>query len=846
VFAHSEFKSNNLTIVDKSLTFVEQIDLIRRQAILSLNNDRQNSLGQFFTPFSVAKMMSSMFETDRRTIRLLDAGAGAGVLTASFVAKACAQKNKPQEIAVTVFELDQNLIPYLEQTLARCRKECEKNGINFTSEIRNVDFITVAVNSCSNGLFDTEEKMSFDLAILNPPYGKINTNSEANRLLRSCGINAPNLYAAFLALSAEMLVPDGELVAITPRSFCNGNYFKPFRQYFTERMTFRRFHVFDSRKEIFDDDILQENIIFHAVKNKSEEFKNSEVIISTSHNGFESDENSIRIKGNELIKPNDKELFIHLGGDELDQEITERMRYFQTPLEDLGLIVSTGKIVDFRIKEFLQNGLDAASAPLIYPHNIQKGFVNYPVAHSKKHDAVQIKKETESFLIEKGVYVVVKRFSSKEEKRRVTAALITPDRVPNEKIALENHLNYFHAKGHGLNADLAKGLALYLNSSILDASFRQFSGHTQVNASDLRYLKYPTREELVELGKHFNGHLPSQEEIDLLINRILLKMSDTNFDIEAGKGKLDEALSVLQQLGFPAAQQNERSALSLLALLNLKPNNGWSAAESPMVGVTQMMKYFASVYGKEYMPNTRESVRKLTIHQFLDAGLIVINPDKPDRAINSGSTVYQIAPVALTLLRKFGTEEWDAELEKYLSEVGTLREKYAQARDMKRLPVTLPGGQAITLSPGGQNVLITEIIENFCAYFTPDGKVLYIGDADEKWAVFDEQKLGELGVTVDSHGKMPDVVVFYEAKNWLVLIEAVTSHGPVNPKRREELKKLFFGATVGLVYVTAFPDRKTMVRYLSEIAWETEVWVADAPTHLIHFNGERFLGPYES
>lgn len=180
-----------------------------------------------------------------------------------------------------------------------------------------------------------------------------------------------------------------------------------------------------------------------------------------------------------------------------------------------------------------------------------------------------------------------------------------------------------------------------------------------------------------------------------------------------------------------------------------------------------------------------------------------------------------------------------------MSEVGTLREKYAQARNMKRLPVTLPGGQAITLSAGGQNVLITEIIENFCAYFTPGGRILYIGDADEKWAVFDDQKLTELGVLVDSHGKMPDVVVFYEAKNWLVLIEAVTSHGPVNPKRREELKKLFSGATIGLVYVTAFPDRKTMVRYLSEIAWETEVWTADAPTHLIHFNGERFLGPYE-
>lgn len=174
-----------------------------------------------------------------------------------------------------------------------------------------------------------------------------------------------------------------------------------------------------------------------------------------------------------------------------------------------------------------------------------------------------------------------------------------------------------------------------------------------------------------------------------------------------------------------------------------------------------------------------------------------------------------------------------------------LRERYAQARRLTRLPVTLPDGQEISLSAGRQNALIAQVIENFYAYFTPSGNVQYIGDADQKWTVFDDKKFIELGVTGDAHGKMPDVVVFYEAKNWLVLIEAVTPHRPVSPKRRAELKNLFSTAIIGLVYVTAFPDRKTMVRYLSEIAWETEVWVADAPTHLIHFNGERFLGPYD-
>lgn len=322
--------------------------------------------------------------------------------------------------------------------------------------------------------------------------------------------------------------------------------------------------------------------------------------------------------------------------------------------------------------------------------------------------------------------------------------------------------------------------------------------------------------------------------------------SENEIDQAAAKARLDEAIAVLGELGFPAAQRNERSGLTLLALLDLKPEDEWAAASDPLVGVTRMMKRFADIYGKHYMPNTRESVRRQTLHQFLDAGLILLNPDNPQRPVNSGSTVYQIAPTALTLLRSFGTVEWDSNLESYHAAVGTLSEKYAQDRKMKRLPVTLPSGQAITLSPGGQNVLITEVIENFCPCFTPGGQVLYVGDADEKWAVFEEIKLTELGIIFDAHGKMPDVVVYYEAKEWLVLIEAVTSHGPVNPKRREELKTLFTGSKVGLIFVTAFPDRKTMMRYLAEIAWETEVWVADTPTHLIHFNGERFLGPYEN
>jgi hypothetical protein len=163
---------------------------------------------------------------------------------------------------------------------------------------------------------------------------------------------------------------------------------------------------------------------------------------------------------------------------------------------------------------------------------------------------------------------------------------------------------------------------------------------------------------------------------------------------------------------------------------------------------------------------------------------------------------------------------------------------------MQRIPVVLPSGETFKLSPGGQNVLIKEILDEFATRFTAGGEVLYVGDTDEKFAFFAEDRLHALGVAIDSHGKMPDVIIYHTAKNWLVLIEAVTSHGPIDPKRRKELAQLFGSARVGLVYVTTFLTRSAMREYLADISWETEVWVAEAPSHLIHFNGERFLGPY--
>jgi len=313
----------------------------------------------------------------------------------------------------------------------------------------------------------------------------------------------------------------------------------------------------------------------------------------------------------------------------------------------------------------------------------------------------------------------------------------------------------------------------------------------------------------------------------------------------AEENKIADALQILESLGMPRAQQNNRSALCLLALLDLKKGELWAAVKSPLVGITPMMDFSRDHYGKKYAPNSRETFRRQTIHQLVAAGIALYNPDNPARPVNSPKAVYQIEADTLKLLRSFGTAAWNKNLSKYLKPRQTLTARYAKEREMKKLPVKLATGETIRLSPGAHSQLIKAIIEEFASRFVPGGVLVYAGDTGEKWGYFDKELLTKLGVAVDGHGKMPDVVLYYPEREWLLLVESVTSHGPVDGKRHAELAGLFAKSKAGLVYVTAFPSRAIMARYLGKIAWETEVWCADAPSHLIHFNGSRFLGPYE-
>lgn len=793
---------------------------------------------QYFSSASLSKFMASMMNYNNDEIKILDAGAGIGSLFVACVDEIINQRLKPKKISITAYEIDKYLFTNLNNSIEQCKILCEKNGIKFSGELIKKDLILDVVSNLEN-----KNKKQFTHIIMNPPYQKINTFSNVYKVLDKANLPSLNLYTAFISLSQKILKPRGEMVFISPRSFCNGSYFESFRKSFFKSMSLKRIHVFDSRSSSFkDDNVLQENIIINAVKSK----KPIDDVLISSNSSPDDQENLIlkHTKMTNIIYPDEPQNIIHVVSDGMGTEISNKMRKLESTLDDLNIRISTGKVVDFRIKNSLKDKPNRHTVPLIHPFNLSDGIVEFPLLHKKKI-YIENNKYSNNLLIKNGNYVLVKRFSTKEEKKRIVASVWLRKKMNFPIIGFENRVNYFYSKNN-LAVNVAKGLSLFLNSSLVDLYFRQFNGNTQVNATDLRYIRYPTYEQLKTLGRTITKKYPEQKEIDDLIEDVLFNMNKKSKKIVpiAAQQKIKEAISILKQLGFPSQQQNTRSGLTLLALLDTKPDDSWDKCQNPMIGITPMMKYFKENYGTEYAPNSRETVRRQTVHQFLQAALIVENPDKPDRPTNSGKTVYRISEYALQLLQSFNSINWDDNLKQYKKTIPTLQKKYENERKMKEISLKLPSGEIFSLSAGGQNILVEKIINEFSPKFVPNGKVLYVGDTAKKNTYLDKDALEELGIKITDHGKIPDVIIHHTDKNWLLVIEAVTSHGPINSKRQIELKNIFSKSKIDVVYITAFLDKKTMLKYFSDISWETDVWIASSPTHMIHFDGLRFLGPY--
>ncbi len=479
---------------------------------------RQGELGQFLTAEPVAEFMASMFGTLPKTVRLLDAGAGAGALTQAFVSRICEGNDEVEAIEVSLYELDLKIIDPLAAAMRECQRRCTQVGIRFKSTIHPTDFIQDMSARLVRGMF-VGNVPRFDAAIANPPYRKISANSSERQALRTVGIETSNLYTGFIALIQRLLVSGGQLVGITPRSFCNGPYFRPFREDFLTNMELRRIHVFESRQAAFrSDGVLQENIIFHAAKGRKQ---SREMTISSSSGESGSEVTETVLPFEEVVHPDDGEKFIHIPSSTSHSLAKQSLEGLDSSLESLGVRVSTGRVVDFRLKDALRNEPEAGTAPLLYPCHFNGGTIRWPKLDARKPNAILDNEETRPWLVPSGVYLLTKRFTAKEERRRVVACVFDPGQVKAKWVGFENHLNYFHANGAGLDRCLAYGLYAFLNSTVVDQYFRRFSGHTQVNATDLRTLAYPNRDTLSAMGSEVETREHSQSEIDQLVSKHL-------------------------------------------------------------------------------------------------------------------------------------------------------------------------------------------------------------------------------------------------------------------------------------------------------------------------------------
>lgn len=482
------------------------LDSVQQQALVGIDEQHKAEWGQFFTSSHIARFMATLFSTNGTSIRLLDPGAGIGSLSAAFLdlLKECG--NLDRQVQLTAYEIDPTLLPYLSYEV-----EKRQRGMKLEATISQEDFIESAVN-----LLQFQPHKRYSHAILNPPYKKIAANSRPRRLLRQVGIETVNLYTGFVALAVALLEPGGQLVAITPRSFCNGPYYRSFREFVLNNCALHHIHLFEARDKAFrEDGVLQENIIFLLTKG----IEQGDVTVSTSKDDRFADYAEHTFPFSQIVLADDLERFIHIPADGTTHSLkhSPSLRY---SLDDLGIQVSTGPVVDFRVKEYLRAFPESGSAPLFYPGHFVGNLARWPLPSSRKPNAIIIHQETKRWLYPTGFYTVARRFSSKEESRRIVASLITPEKEYGSFLGFENHLNIFHKNRSGLPEMLARGLVTYLNSSRVDRDFRRFSGHTQVNATDLRNMSYPSQEVLISLGCWSKDKQPVQDEIDRMIESL--------------------------------------------------------------------------------------------------------------------------------------------------------------------------------------------------------------------------------------------------------------------------------------------------------------------------------------
>lgn len=802
-------------------TSVDLVALSYEQGKRVLDKRGTNTLkehGQFLTPSSVARYMAKQLGQLQNGASLLEPALGSGVLVCALIERLIAEE-RSLEISFTAYETDEELCDISRKVLEIVSKQAEKNDIKINWQVLQEDFVLACLPDEQPSLFssDKSKQKTFTHIISNPPYFKLNVNDRRVKAVTGKLNGHTNIYTLFMALSAKLLEPQGKACFIVPRGFCSGVYFSEFRRDLLKEVTPLSVHLFQSRDNVFKgDEVLQENVIFSFEKlSKPQEHRYwaGHISISSSKDD-KSLENGIitrQVSFNHFLSDQNGLFLFRLPTGILDEQVLEAVDKWDGSLEKYGFQVSTGRVVPFRAKGLLKEGIKSSNGtvPLLWMQNVKPYHVEYPLDKFDKPQAILA--NNTSLLLPNANYVLLRRFSAKEDKRRLVSAPFIGEKLDFDQIGFENHLNVIFRRKGTLSTPETIGLSALLNSPIIDRYFRIVNGNTQVNAAELRILPIPPLEVIKNIGdKIQNSNVDTPEEIENLIfstlweSNLLTEEFPRIQETRITMGKIEQAQEILEALGLPSPQQNELSALTLLALAQLSEKSAWKDATGPMLRVHDILVEIKQRYGREYAENSRETIRRRVLHQFEQAGIVIRNADDPGRPTNSGLNNYMLTDLILDVVRSYGYPRWKTKVRGFVNLQGRLLDVYQKAREQAKIPLKVAEGKVYKLSPGKHNKLEAAIVEEFGPRFAPGAKLIYLGDTAKKTLILDENAFTKIGISAPGHGKFPDVILYDSKKKWLFLIEAVTAHGPISPKRHIELERLFEKCKADKIYVTAF------------------------------------------
>ena len=460
--------------------------------------------GQYFTPKLTSDFMVRQLQNlaEKESLKILDPGAGTGIFESAVCDFLLAQKSRSR-LFFDLYEIDRNIIPLLKKNMEMCQEVMADNGFAVTYKIHNKDFILSNAHFLNDLAYFDQDSDGYDFVISNPPYFKLKKELPQAIKMSSIVKGQPNIYALFMALSAQLLKNDGQMTVITPRSYCSGAYFRVFRKWFFKYMKPVKIHVFESRKKIFKKyNVLQEMLILTAVKS----FEAPEKIQVTTSLGEIGEINNSETRNSaykNVITENNDDVIIRIPISELDEHIITEFDKFNFSLNKLGFKTSTGPVVPFRAKNYLLSTIKGRQnyVPLIWMQNIINGKIVWPIPIKDKNIAIVSDESSQKLLIPKGNYVLVKRLSSKEGKQRISAGVLLAETLSSDFIGIENHLNYIH-KADGIFTEYeAYGIAALLNSKLYNRYFQMINGNTQVNATEIMNLPLPSIEIIKRVGK---------------------------------------------------------------------------------------------------------------------------------------------------------------------------------------------------------------------------------------------------------------------------------------------------------------------------------------------------------